>query len=197
MHLHGPPWPSPVARIGKRGSTPCSSDIDHLKVVNDTAGHGAGDALLVQLATLVRAKLADAVLTARFGGDELAVLFDDCTEAQGIAKCEELLESVRDFPFRWRGRTFDIGLSIGLTAFVPQLDSAAAELAKADVACRMAKREGRKRVHVYRASDVSVARHHGDMHLAATISEALDSGRFRLYAQPIRPLSRDAPGGTH
>jgi len=175
----------------------CYIDIDQFKLVNDTAGHAAGDALIAQLGTLFRARLDEAALLARLGGDEFGVLFADCTEEHALAICDDLMQTVRNFLFAWRDRSFDVAVSIGLTAFMPENDSAAAELAKADVACHMAKRNGRDRVHVYRDGDAAVARHHGEMRLVSTISKALSSGRFRLYAQPIMPLTPGAAGRTH
>ena len=175
----------------------CYIDIDQFKLVNDTAGHAAGDALIEQLATLVKVKLEDAALLARLGGDEFGALFSDCSEERALALCEGLMQTVRNFLFTWRDRSFDVAVSIGVTAFLPENDSAVAELAKADVACLMAKREGRGRVHVYRDGDASAARHHGEMHVASTISQALSSGRFRLYAQPIMPLAAQSAGRVH
>lgn len=170
----------------------CHIDIDQFKVVNDTAGHAAGDALAKQLAALIGAKLDRAALIGRLGGDEFGVLLVDCSEAQALELCDGLMHTVRNFLFTWRDRSFDIAISIGLTAFLPDNDSTAAELAKADVACHMAKHDGRDRIHVYRDGDASVIRHHGDMHLVSTITDALNSGRFRLYAQAIVPLAVEA-----
>ena len=166
----------------------CYIDIDQFKVINDTAGHAAGDALVEQIATLIAAKFDDAELLARLGGDEFGALFANCSEREALDRCEGLMQTIRNFLFTWRDRSFDVAVSIGVTAFQPDNDSAAAELAKADVACHMAKHDGRDRIHVYRDGDTSVIRHHGNMHLVSTISQALSFGRFRLYSQPILPL---------
>ena len=175
----------------------CYIDIDQFKLVNDTAGHAAGDALIEQLATLIEVNFDDAALIARLGGDEFGALFADRTEAHVLTQCDGLMQTIRNFRFTWRDRSFGVAVSIGVTAFLPEYDSAAAELAKADVACHMAKRGGRDRIHVYRDGDASAARHHGEMHLVSTISGALNKGRFRLYAQPILPLAVGSAGRTH
>ncbi|WP_462329871.1 EAL domain-containing protein [Thiohalocapsa halophila] len=177
----------------------CYIDIDQFKVINDTVGHAAGDALISQLAKIIEVKLSAAALVGRLGGDEFGALFAEHTEAEVLAICEDLMQTVRNFQFKWREHAYDVAVSIGVTAFLPEHESPEAELAKADVACHMAKREGRDRVHVYRDSDVSLIRHHGEMHLVSTITQALSGGRFRLYAQPIMPLAGAEPGGgrTH
>jgi diguanylate cyclase (GGDEF)-like protein len=175
----------------------CYIDIDQFKVINDTVGHAAGDALVCQLATLLRSKLERAELIGRLGGDEFGVLFVGCDEAWALDRCAELMQTIRHFPFAWRDHSFELSVSIGITAFKPENDSAAAELAKADVACTLAKRDGRNRIHVYRDSDAEIMRHHGDMHLVSTITQALNSGRFQLYCQPIVPLAADGDGQLH
>lgn len=172
-------------------------DIDQFKVVNDTLGHAVGDALVRQLAALIGAKLDQAALIGRLGGDEFGVLFVDCGEARARELCDGLMQTVRNFLFTWRDRSFDVAISIGLTAFLPENESAAAELAKADVACHMAKHLGRDRIHVYRDGDASVIRHHGDMHLVSTITTALNGGRFRLFVQPIAPLAGASGADMH
>lgn len=164
-------------------------DIDQFKVINDTMGHAAGDALIGQLAKIIEVKLEAAVIVGRLGGDEFGALFADHTEDEVLDICEDLMQTVRNFLFTWREHSYDVAISIGVTAFLPEHESPASELAKADVACHMAKSEGRDRVHVYRDSDVSLIRRHGEMHLVSTISQALTSGRFRLYSQPIMPLT--------
>ena len=177
----------------------CYIDIDQFKVINDTVGHAAGDALIGQLAKIIEVKLSAAALVGRLGGDEFGALFAERTEAEVLDICEDLMQTVRNFLFTWREHSYDVAVSIGVTAFLPEHESPEAELAKADVACHMAKREGRDRVHVYRDSDVSLIRHHGEMHLVSAITQALSGGHFRLYAQPILPLAGAEPGGgrTH
>jgi diguanylate cyclase (GGDEF)-like protein/PAS domain S-box-containing protein len=170
----------------------CHIDVDQFKVINDTCGHEAGDELLKQLAILIQARLEGAQIIARLGGDEFAALLPGRTAEQAREICEGFMQTVRNFLFTWRDQSFDVAVSIGLTEFIPDSDSASSVLSKADVACHMAKTHGRDRVHTYSEADVELVRHHGDMRLVSTISHALNEGRFRLYAQPIVPI---APGG--
>jgi diguanylate cyclase (GGDEF)-like protein/PAS domain S-box-containing protein len=173
----------------------CHIDVDQFKLINDTCGYQAGDELLRQLAILIRARLGEAELIARLGGDEFGALLLNRTAEQGLEICEGFRQTVRAFLFTWRDRSFDVAVSIGLVQFTPQSDSPSSILSKADVACQMAKTRGRDRVHVYSQADVELIRHHGDMRLVSTISQALSQGRFQLYAQPISPV---APGsGKH
>jgi diguanylate cyclase (GGDEF)-like protein/PAS domain S-box-containing protein len=173
----------------------CYIDVDQFKLINDTCGHQAGDELLKQLAILIGARLEGAATIARLGGDEFGALFADRSAQDTLGVCEGLLQTVRNFLFTWRDRSFDVAVSIGLVEFGPNGDSASSILSKADVACQMAKTHGRDRIHIYSHTDVELVRHHGDMRLVSTISQALSEGRFHLYAQPITPIG--VGGGKH
>ena len=80
-------------------------------------------------------------------------------QAQHIA--DSLLEAVKDFHFAWRGKAFDVGISIGLVAVTRANAATTDVLSAADMACYAAKQRGRNRVHVYE-SDEPLARRHGE-----------------------------------
>ena len=167
----------------------CHIDVDQFKLINDTCGHEAGDELLKQLATLIKAKLDEAEIIGRSGGDEFVALFRNRTAEEAREICDGLSQTVRNFLFTWSDQSFDVAVSIGLAEFTPQSEGPSSALSKADVACHMAKTHGRDRIHIYHEGDVELIRHHGDMHLVSTISQALSDGRFHLYAQPITPVA--------
>jgi len=167
----------------------CHIDVDQFKLINDTCGHQAGDDLLKQLTMLIKSQLRESETVARVGGDEFGALFNDCTLERGEEICSSLLQTVRNFLFTWRDQSFDVSISIGVTAFRPLEETPSQVLSQGDVACNMAKQLGGNRLHVYHHSDVKLIRHHGDMHLVSAINQALNEGRFHLYAQPIVPVS--------
>ncbi len=175
----------------------CYMDVDQFKVVNDTCGHVAGDELLKQLAILIKSQFRNAETLARTGGDEFAVLLTDCTVQRAEEQCNSLMQTVRNFLFTWRDQSFEVAMSIGLAGFRPHAENASQVLSQADVACHMAKRLGRNRLHIYHQGDVDLIRHHGDMHLVSDITQALNEERFHLYAQPIIPVRPTEGGDTH
>jgi len=175
----------------------CHLDVDQFKLINESCGHEAGDALLKQLATLLGAKLNGREVVARLAGDEFGLLLPERGIEAALALCDSLLQTVRSFLFTWRDQSFDVSVSVGLVELKPDGDTPSSALSKADVACHMAKTHGRDRVHVYQESDAELIRHHGDMRLVATISDALKAGRFQLMAQPILPMAEGSGGRLH
>ncbi len=180
-----------LANVRKEGGT-CLClylDLDQFKVVNDTCGHGAGDELLRQVATLLAAGLRRSDLLARLGGDEFGVLLEGCLLDQGREIAEALVEAVREFRFVWGDKSFDIGVSIGMVPVESSATDIAEVLSNADLACYTAKERGRSRVHVYRTHDRHLAARRGEMQWVARIDQALNEGRMRLHGQIILPLS--------
>jgi diguanylate cyclase (GGDEF)-like protein/PAS domain S-box-containing protein len=163
-------------------------DLDQFKMVNDTCGHQAGDELLRQLSTLMQAQIRHADVLARLGGDEFGVLLEDCPMDKAAEIAEKLRNVVCDFRFGWKGRVFEMGVSIGLVELGAGSGSASDALADADMACYAAKDRGRNRVHVHSASDAEVQSRRRELEAASRIRGALKSGRIRLYGQEIRPL---------
>ncbi len=166
----------------------CYLDLDQFKIVNDTAGHAAGDELLRQVTAAFTDKLRDRDTLARLGGDEFGLLLNNCPLDKALEIAETLVSEIRHFRFVWEGRPFQIGTSIGLVPIIAEVESAEALLNQADIACYTAKRLGRNRVHIYRTEDTKPAQRPSEMVRAADLSRALDEDRFILYGQPIVSL---------
>jgi diguanylate cyclase (GGDEF)-like protein/PAS domain S-box-containing protein len=166
----------------------CYLDLDQFKIVNDVAGHRAGDELLKRVALILARGVRERDTVARLGGDEFALLLDNCPIEKAIDVAEGLIAEFRGFKFVWDRRPFDIGASIGIVAIAGQVGAAEELLAHADVACYAAKEFGRNRVHVYQSdSDGSDPRHRETLR-AGDMRSALDRNRFRLYGQSIVSL---------
>jgi diguanylate cyclase (GGDEF)-like protein len=168
-------------------------DLDQFKIINDTCGHTAGDALLRQLAVVVRGPIRDVDTLARLGGDEFGVLLHGCSldHAQDVA--ERVLQIIKDFRFIWQHKTLTIGASIGLVMIEDPSQTLSDILRDADMACYAAKDKGRNRVHIYRSDDAELRQRHGEMEWVARLTRAIEEDRFELYRQCIVPLQR---GGT-
>ena len=170
-------------------------DLDRFKVINDSAGHQAGDALLKNVARFLSGQLRESDCVARLGGDEFGILLRDCNKEQGQARCEQLVRKIIALRFPWSGRIFDVGASVGVTEISHSNSQMADLMSQADVACYSAKHAGRGVVMLYEADRSAAAEQHREIHMASRIRAALDQGNFRLYAQPI--ASAVNPGQIH
>ena len=163
-------------------------DLDQFKVVNDTCGHLAGDALLKQLSALLPGVLRKSDTLARLGGDEFGVLLEGCDIVQAARVAEQLLAAIRNFRFQWAGRAFAVSASIGVAAIGGAGDTLERVLSAADTACFLAKDKGRNQVQVFRLEDDEVRSRHGELGWAARLAQCLDEQRFFLVCQRVQPL---------
>ena len=170
-------------------------DMDQFKIVNDTCGHIAGDALLRQIASLLRADLRKDDILARLGGDEFGVALVNCDLDHARRMAESLRQHVHHYRFSWQGRVFSIGVSIGIVAITRDVHDVNELLSAADLSCYAAKDLGRNRIHVYCPSDADLARRHGDMQWTNVIVDALKNDRFVLYKQAIRAINGAVASG--
>jgi diguanylate cyclase (GGDEF)-like protein len=182
------------ARAEQRDHALCFMDLDRFKIVNDTAGHAAGDAFLRLIGELLRKTCKDKHFTARLGGDEFALVLYDCSlgRAENIAR--DLIDAVLAIRLSWDRKIYDIGASIGVTAITARSPQPVDLMSQADVACYAAKSAGRNQVVVYGGRNGTAERHHQEIMVASGIREAIEAGRFQLFAQEIRSLKPAKPG---
>ncbi|MEP6487159.1 EAL domain-containing protein [Microcoleus vaginatus GB2-A3] len=163
----------------------CYLDLDQFKVINDTAGHIAGDELLRQITTLLQKGLPGNDTLARLGGDEFGLLLTQCPLSQATQIAENLKDLVHQFRFIWNGNTFIIGVSIGVVAIDHTTQNLMELLGAADAACYAAKARGRNCVHIYRLDDGELIKQRGERQLISKITRALETNSFCLYYQKI------------
>ena len=159
-------------------------DLDQFKIVNDTAGHAAGDELLRQICQELRHGLRQSDVLARLGGDEFGVALRHCSASRGQNIADTLVDTVRGFRFAWGDQTFTIGVSIGMVVLDHANWSVADAFSAADAACYQAKEAGRSRVQVAEPGKVGPnAPRLSDMHVVNRVNAALDDRRIRLFAE--------------
>jgi len=162
-------------------------DLDQFKVVNDTAGHLAGDALLRQLVTVIQGRVRGDDTFARLGGDEFAIILKNCPIERASGVAISFINTVHDFRFVWEDKTFEVGVSIGIVPINAHSENIAAVLSRADLACYAAKQAGRNRMYVIDDNDKISNTKQNEIH-SSHLLKALEEQRFVLYRQPIVSL---------
>jgi diguanylate cyclase (GGDEF)-like protein/PAS domain S-box-containing protein len=175
----------------------CYLDLDQFKIVNDSCGHSAGDALLGQLGALLKSKIRWRDTLARLGGDEFGVLLESCSLDEALKTAEVLRLAISEFKFMWDDRSFRLGVSIGVVPITADNEDVAALLSAADSACAAAKEAGRNRIHSFQENDIDLMRRRREMQWAARINNALEDNRFELFRQTIKPLQTDEDGAHY
>ncbi|MBB5016892.1 diguanylate cyclase (GGDEF)-like protein [Chitinivorax tropicus] len=168
-------------------------DLDQFKIVNDTCGHAAGDALLRQLSMLLEQQVPKGAILARLGGDEFGLLMEHTPIEAASQLAGNLLDTINRFRFTWEGKSFGVGASIGLAAINAETANLHQVLAHADAACFSAKDSGRNRIQIHQASDTEIQRRQGEMHWVGRINHALEQGQLQLFHQPIMDILHQAP----
>ena len=161
-------------------------NVDQLKIVNDSCGHAAGDELLRQVAAVLRQNIAPDDLLSRLGSDEFGILHKDAAPDSARTRAEHLRQATQALRFAWLNRSFRVSISIGVVLLAGQ--SVDELLTMGDAACRIAKNQGRNRIHVYHRTDGELALRRNQIEWRSRILDALDRNRFQLYWQPIASL---------
>ncbi len=166
-------------------------DLDQFKVVNDSCGHQAGDALLNRLSNRLQKNVRDSDTLARLGGDEFGVLLHNCPIDKAETIAQQILTTIRDYVFIWGERNFKVSASIGLIKI--NGDEELIEiLSLADMACYAAKDGGRNRIHVHTESDQELNLRRGDLQWLQRLKDAMQSNGLLLYRQKIKALQGDS-----
>jgi len=160
-------------------------DLDHFKLINDSFGHHAGDALLRTVAPRLRSCLRPGDVVARFGGDEFGVLIDRLgVESEAMAIAERVVSAFQR-PFRIDGVEHFVSASIGVAVAGGEEDEVDAELLirDADAAMYRAKQRGRARCVMFDAEMRAVAMRR--MQTERELRHALERDELELFYQPV------------
>jgi diguanylate cyclase (GGDEF)-like protein/PAS domain S-box-containing protein len=171
----------------KRGGTAVAVmmlDLDRFKTVNDTLGHPAGDALLIEVGRRLKATVRDTDLLARLGGDEFAIIQQDgdSPHEAAIALALRIISAISE-PFDINGFEVNIGTSIGM-AIAPEHGIEPEVLLKsADLALYAAKADGRNDYRIYHPSMLETAT--SQQSAESELRDAIAQAQFELHYQPV------------
>ncbi|MEE9255240.1 MAG: DUF1631 family protein, partial [Pseudomonadales bacterium] len=169
-------------------------DLDQFKIINNTAGHSAGDELLKVLARKLRHELRDVRGTlARLGGDEFGALLEQVSTDTGVEIAQRQLDAIRSYRFDWQERHFSLSASVGVVNVDESVEDVNELMRNADAACYAAKDAGRNRIQMFEPDDRKLAQRTGVMEWVTQIDRALDENRLMLNYQRIIPIAANAP----
>ena len=143
-----PVWLGPAART-KRPMAMLMLDVDGFKKVNDRLGHGVGNELLKEIASLLRFSVRVGDEPFRFGGDEFVLLLSDADAAGAVRVATRIQHIYRTMGQTLRGRDVEISFSIGVAVFPADGSTSEELLASADQALYQAKRTGPGQIKGY------------------------------------------------
>ncbi|TQV63067.1 MAG: EAL domain-containing protein [Halothiobacillaceae bacterium] len=170
-------------------------DLDNFKLINDTRGHPAGDALLRDVAARLRGAMPEGALLARLSGDKFLILLT-CPEVEAdpieiiierVAGRARAILRILEAPFLLSGAEIYMRASIGISRFPDHSENVDDLIRHADAALYLAKTCGRNGYRFY-SSDIS-ARQQRRLDLEGRLHRALAGGELHLLYQPIVELA--------
>jgi PAS domain S-box-containing protein len=179
-------------------------DLDEFKVFNDSLGHAAGDALLIQIArrltvsirgvdTISRSVLiqgaspvASEASLARLGGDEFTILLEEIRDCGDAVRVAERIQGRLSIPFVVEGQKVVTTASIGIAFCATSYTNSEDVVRDAEIAMYRAKREGKARCQVFDSAMHTLAVKR--LGLETDLRRALELGEFRVHYQPIVSL---------
>jgi diguanylate cyclase (GGDEF)-like protein len=190
-----------LARSAATGDLMCVLfvDLDRFKIVNDSLGHEAGDAVLCAVAARLSALRRDGDMVGRLAGDEFVVICENLPSIDDAVRIAERIVTSVNEPIMVRSgtgptagtdREASVGASVGLAVADGSASPDPADLLRdADVAMYHAKQRGRGRVEIFDDALRVAVQERMDLH--NELRHAIDAGEIRAYYQPIVAMADD------
>ncbi|MBQ4811164.1 EAL domain-containing protein [Pseudoalteromonas luteoviolacea] len=164
-------------------------DIDGFKMINDSLGHSAGDAVLQELANRVRYSFRESPLFARLGGDEFAFMFSGVRDADAALTIAERVLSSFEAPFVFSKHEIHSTASIGITLSASKTTTEDL-LKQADIAMYKAKNGGKNQICFY--DELLEQEFFKLFQIESELREAIKTENFEVYYQPILHSTNNA-----
>jgi diguanylate cyclase (GGDEF)-like protein len=165
-------------------------DLDRFKVINDSLGHGAGDALLKAVAQRLLSVTRSQDTVARAGGDEFLLLLQEVGSREDIEKLAARWMDVLSASYRIQGTELHVSPSIGIACYPLDAEDGHELLARADEAMYHAKKSGRNMFRFFDAEVTSFSRE--NLVIEAELRRAIANSELYLHYQPRVDIASDA-----
>ena len=169
-------------------------DLDGFKYINDSLGHHVGDALLVGVSDRLSDALRPEDLTARFGGDEFALLCEDIDSDAAALAIGERINQALEAPFSVGGNELHVSASVGVALAAPGEDNGDALLRDADAAMYAAKQRGRARCELF--GEPLRERATERLSIENDLRHAIERDELEVFYQPIVRLDDGKVAGV-
>lgn len=157
-------------------------DLDHFKTINDTMGHAAGDAVLIETAMRLVTTVRDSDVCVRLGGDEFTVILNDVgSEADAVDVAERIVTGLKQ-PLEFAGTSLKPSASAGIALYQGGNGTVADLIVNADLALYLAKAEGRGGYQLFAATLRD--KFEEKANLERELREAITSQAFAVHYQP-------------
>lgn len=168
----------------------CYLDLDRFTLVNDVAGHQAGDALLKRTAEDLErfSRYLDATAY-RLGGDEFVLILPETAPNSVLVIAQQVIQQVSK-KFFWESQAFNVTVSIGIVPIPNKITAPDRLLAAARDASSLAKESGGNTFRLYENQDQVYQQRRTQMQWISRLNEALDFNQFELWYQEIRPRDK-------
>jgi diguanylate cyclase (GGDEF)-like protein len=157
-------------------------DLDHFKEINDSLGHIVGDKVLVEFSNRIRTKIEDTDTLSRLGGDEFCIVLNNIGEIDFISDTIANIMELSKEAFEIEGHTLYLNMSIGVSVYPNDGESATVLFKNADAAMYKAKENGRSRYYFYDEEMTSKAMQR--VFMETELRKAFVNDQLVVYFQP-------------
>ncbi len=160
-------------------------DLDQFKFINDTAGHAAGDQLLIDVAKRLKSRIRGADTLARLGGDEFAIILRNINHKMIYEVADTFRNMLAEHTFFYGDKHYCVNGSVGVALIDASIQSPGEVMANADLAAHIAKEKGRNQTHVYDSNNELRNTMDRELGWSARLNKALKEDAFELLFQPV------------
>ena len=179
------------AKISNGKHALCYIDLDKFSVINNSCGYEGGDALIKEVAEMLKKHLSENSALSRFSGDEFCMLLCGHGTDEALDVLEGVLEEFNNYRFVWEDKRLSVAMSMGLVLIKGHGQNVSKVLQDVEASAGVAKEIGGHRVQVYHEGHARLNKHNAEVQWAAKIDKALDDNALHLRCQRIMPLATD------